>query len=165
MSKTSKRKGKHGLKVEDIMTESPACCTPDSELYEAARLMVECDCGEIPVIESRESMKPVGVVTDRDITCRIVGARKNPLELKVRDCMSSPVVTIARDASLEQCCEILEDNQLRRIPVVDAAGNCCGMVSQADLAQAAPPQKTAEVVRSISRPSAATDHGEADVFA
>jgi CBS domain-containing protein len=89
------------ITVKDIMTASPACCTPDTELSEAARLMVEHDCGEIPVVDAKESMKTVGVITDRDITCRAVGAGKNPLTMKVRNCMSTPVVTIDRDATLD----------------------------------------------------------------
>ncbi len=52
------------MRVKDIMTRDPACCTPATNLQEVARLMVEHDCGEIPVLENRQSMKPVGVVTD-----------------------------------------------------------------------------------------------------
>ena len=52
------------MQVKDIMTRDPACCTPDTDLQEVAGLMVEHDCGGIPVVDDRQSMKPVGIVTD-----------------------------------------------------------------------------------------------------
>jgi CBS domain-containing protein len=73
--------------------------------------------------------------------------------MTVREVMSSPVVTIRPDAPIEDCCRTLEDRQLRRMPVVDTDGSCCGMISQADIAQYAPESMTAEVVRTISQPS------------
>jgi CBS domain-containing protein len=139
------------MQVKDIMTRDPACCTPDTNLQEVARLMVEHDCGEIPVIENRQSMKPVGVVTDRDICCRTVAEGKNPLEMTAGDCMSSPCVTVAPEMSVEDCCQAMEENQIRRVLVVDEKGACCGIVAQADIAQHAPKQETAEVVKEVSR--------------
>jgi len=94
--------------------------------------------------------QPVGVITDRDIICRAVALGKNPLELTARDCMTSPVVTVTPDASIEQCAEVMETHRLRRIPVVDAAGSCCGIVSQADVALRMP-DVAGHVVSAISR--------------
>jgi len=139
------------MQVKDIMTRDPACCTPDANLQEVARLMVECDCGEIPVVENRQSMKPVGVVTDRDICCRTVAEGKNPLEMTAGDCMSSPCVTVKPEMSVEDCCQVMEENQIRRVLVVDENGACCGIVAQADIARHAPKQETAEVVKEVSR--------------
>jgi len=79
--------------AKDIMTTNPACCTPENSVEEAAQMMVKHDCGEIPVAESKDHPKPVGVITDRDITCRVVAAGKNPSQTRVRDAMSSPPVT------------------------------------------------------------------------
>jgi CBS domain-containing protein len=143
------------MQVKDIMTRDPACCTPDTNLQEVARLMVKCDCGEIPVVENRQNMRPVGVVTDRDICCRTVAEGKNPLELTAGDCMSSPCVTVTPGMDVEDCCRLMEKNQIRRVPVVDENGVCCGIVAQADIAQHAPRQETAEVVRKVSRAAAA----------
>lgn len=139
------------MQVRDVMTENPACCAPETSLRGAAKLMSEMDCGEIPVLD--DSGRPVGVVTDRDIACRGVAEAK-PADTAVREVMSSPVVTIAPDATLEECCEVLEQNQIRRVPVVDGDGKCCGMVSQADIARHAPEHETAQVVRDVSRPTA-----------
>jgi len=139
------------MKVRDIMSENVACCGIDSPLQDVAGMMVDCDCGEIPVADAGGRI--VGVITDRDITCRAVAQGRNPLEMTAADCMTSPVVTVQPDTSLEECCEALEGNQIRRVPVVDAAGRCVGIVSVADIARGASRQATAEVVQHVSKPS------------
>ena len=67
--------------------------------------------------------------------------------------MSSPPVTVKRETSIEDCCRQLEKNQIRRVPVVDQTGRCCGIVSQADIAKVAPTEKTAEMLKQVSEPS------------
>lgn len=93
------------MQVKDLMTQDPACCTPDTNLQEVAQMMVEQDCGCIPVVESQETLKPVGVVTDRDITCRTVAQGRNPLEMTAGECMSGPVLTVTPETSLGYCSE------------------------------------------------------------
>lgn len=141
------------MQVREIMTENPACCTPDTPLPEVARRMVQHDCGEIPVVDDPSTRRPVGVITDRDITCRTVAEGKNPLHMIAKECMSTPVVTVTPETSLDSCCKTMVDNQVRRVPVVDDDGGCCGMVSQADIARAAPEHETAVVVKDVSRPT------------
>lgn len=139
------------MKVSEIMTTNPACCTPETGLQEVARMMVENDCGEIPVVDGKRTMRPVGVVTDRDIVVRRVAEGQNPLEADAGDIMSSPVVTATPDMTLEDIGNLMEEHQLRRVPVVDEAGAVCGIVAQADVAQHAHPREVAEVVREVSR--------------
>jgi CBS domain-containing protein len=140
------------MQIREIMTENPACCKPDTSLEEVAKMMLDHDCGEIPVVHGSEQ-RPIGVVTDRDITCRAVALGKNPLQLKARDCMSTPVLTVTPDMSLEECCRIMEEKQLRRIPVVDQQGCCCGIVAQADIVLKAPDGQSVEVLKDVSRPA------------
>lgn len=144
------------MRVDEVMTKNPSCCSPDTPLLDVARMMVECDCGEIPVLDSRQSGRPVGVITDRDIVCRTVAQGRNPLDLTANDCMTSRVVTVTSDKSVDECCELMERHQIRRIPVVDAQGICCGIVSQADIARRVSERAAGEVVRDVSKPSAAT---------
>jgi CBS domain-containing protein len=141
------------MRVKDIMTKDPAVCTRDTPLPEVARLMVEHDCGCIPVVEDRQGMRPAGVVTDRDITCRTVAAGQNPLEKTAGDCMTEACVTVTPETSVEECCRALEENRVRRAVVVDDRGRCCGVVAQADIARQAAGGKTAGVVREVSRPT------------
>ncbi|HEV8593681.1 MAG TPA: CBS domain-containing protein [Pyrinomonadaceae bacterium] len=140
--------------VQEIMTKNPACCPPDAMLQDVARMMIDNDCGCIPIVENTDSKIPVGMLTDRDITTRIVAEGKNPLDLTAADAMSPSVITVTPDTSLEQCCTLMEENQLRRLAVVDAGGACCGIIAQADIATNASKSKTAEVVQEVSRASA-----------
>jgi CBS domain-containing protein len=116
-------------------------------------MMVDNDCGCIPVVEDEETMKPVGVVTDRDICCRTVAEGKNPLEMTAGEVMTSPAVTVEPEDSVDDCCQVMEENQIRRVVVVDKRGGCCGMMAQADLALEGSEEATAEVVREVSRPT------------
>ncbi len=138
------------MQVQEVMTRNPVCCAPETRLSDAARLMAEHDCGELPVLD--EGGRPIGVVTDRDICCRGMAQEKGP-DASVREVMSRPAVTTTPDADLDDCCRTLEENQIRRIPVVDETGRCCGMVSQADIARHASEDATASLVRDISRPT------------
>lgn len=139
------------MKVQDIMTKDPACCPVDAGLREVAKMMVDNDCGAIPVVENSESKKPVGVVTDRDIACRAVAQGKNPLDLTARDVMTDSVITVKPDTTIEECGNLMERNQIRRIVVVDESGACCGMVAQADIAVNASGQTTADIVQEVSK--------------
>ena len=138
------------MKVEEIMSANPACCSPEATVKEAARLMVQRDCGEIPVID--ESGKPLGVITDRDIACRVIANGRGP-DTRVRQAMTQPAITVSIDMSVEECCGIMEENQVRRVPVVDAKGACCGMLALADIALEGSEQMTAELVRDVSTPT------------
>jgi len=142
------------MNVREVMTESPTCCTPETGLQEVAQMMVDCDCGCIPVVDGNDSKMPIGMITDRDITCRVVAQGRNPLDLTVRDAMTSTVVSVTPDTSLDSCLDLMEESQVRRIAVVDGQGKICGIVAQADVAPKADDEKTAEVVQQVSKASA-----------
>ena len=142
------------MKVQDVMSESVTCCSPDARLPEMARAMIECDCGEIPVVDDKERMRPLGVVTDRDIVVRAVAAEQDTRELTASECMTSPCVTTTPETSLDDCMQLMEQHQIRRVPVVDASGACCGIVAQADIARHASKRDTGRVVNEVSKPSA-----------
>lgn len=139
------------MNVKDVMTADPACCTPETSLQEVAKMMVDHDCGCIPVVDGEDTKMPVGMITDRDITCRVVAKGQNPLDLTAQDAMTTTVVSVTPDTSLEDCCNLMEESQIRRVAVVDEAGACCGIVAQADVAINAGDSKTAEVVQEVSK--------------
>ena len=142
------------MHVKDVMTADPACCISETTLQEVAQMMIDHDCGEIPVVESNEAKLPIGVITDRDIVCRTIARGLNPLDLAAGDCMSKPCVTVTPDMSLEECSSIMEENKIRRVPVVDANGSCCGIVALADIALNARRSVSVEVVKEVSEPTA-----------
>jgi CBS domain-containing protein len=135
--------------ARDVMTPDPACCTPNTSLDQVARIMVQNDCGEIPVVDTND--QPIGVVTDRDIVCRVVAQGKNPVGYTAENCMSQPVVTVNANDSLDEVLSTMEEHQIRRVPVVDERGCCAGIIAQADLAWAEPSTCVADLVREVSR--------------
>jgi CBS domain-containing protein len=155
------RKGSHDtetltevtVQVKEIMTPNPFCCTADTSLEEVAKAMVEHDCGEIPIVASRNDRTLLGVVTDRDIVCRLVAAGRNPVDEPAESCMSTPVISVRESTPIEDCTRLMEDNQIRRVPVVNGGGMCCGIVSQADIAKNASRKLTAELVKDVSQPA------------
>ena len=137
--------------AKDVMTPDPQCCGPETSLNEVANLMVEADCGEIPVVDA--SNRLIGVVTDRDIVCRVVAKGKNPSSVKAEEAMTKPVVAVTADTTLDEIVAVMEENQIRRVPVVDAKGCCCGIIAQADVAMVARESEVGEMVREVSRDS------------
>ena len=142
------------MRISEFMTRDPAWCVPGTTAQEAAVLMRDHDCGAIPVVEDENTLKLVGVITDRDIVMRSLAVGRDPVRLSARDVMSSPVVTLSPEHSVEECGRLLEEHRIRRAPVVDAGGRCCGIVAQADLARRAPERITASVVRHVSEQGA-----------
>lgn len=138
------------MKVKEVMTPNPAFASAAATLEEVARLMVDHDCGAIPIVEAPHSEVVVGLITDRDIACRTLAIGKNPMGMWAKDIMSTPLVTVEPDAEFEECCMKMELNQLRRIPVVEETGKCVGMISVADVVLHAPAWEAAAVVKGIS---------------
>ncbi len=139
------------MSVKDIMTPEPSCCTGDQTIQEVAKLMAEMDCGEIPVVDHHGRIQ--GVVTDRDICCRAVAQGANCAQVPISDVMTSPAVTISAETSIQDCCNLMEEHMIRRVPVVDQNGCCCGIVSQADIAIKTDGSAVDELVREISAPT------------
>lgn len=137
------------MQVQDIMTRNPTCCSEQSTLQEVAQMMAACDCGEIPVVDSQQH--PVGVVTDRDICIRAVATGRDITQASAGEIMSTPVHTVKPQDDLEEVCRLMEQHLVRRLPVVDDNGVCCGIVAQADIAIRVSDEAAAEVVRDISQ--------------
>lgn len=142
--------------AREIMTPAPQCCSAETTLNEVANLMVEADCGEIPVTDA--SNRLIGVITDRDIVCRVVAKGKNPSGVTAGECMTEPVVVVNEDTSLADVMAVMEENQIRRVPVVDPTGCCCGIIAQADVALSATKSDTGELVREVSKESLSATH-------
>jgi CBS domain-containing protein len=141
------------MKAQDLMTTEPACCTPSTTVREAAQLMRDHDCGCIPVVEG-ESLKLVGVVTDRDIACRCIAEGKSP-ETPVREIMTTKPQRCHPEDDIVAVEQIMIEAQVRRVPVVDARDCCVGMIAQADLAlneEAVSEQEVGRVIERISEP-------------
>jgi CBS domain-containing protein len=135
--------------ARDVMTPDPACCSATMTLDQVAKLMAQNDCGEIPVVDVGD--QPIGVITDRDIVCRVVAEGKNPMGHTAEQYMSQPVVTVRADAPLDEVVSMMEKHQIRRVLVVDERGSCAGIIAQADVAWTGGEHEVAKLVREVSR--------------
>jgi len=134
--------------VSSVMTANPASCTAQTPLRDVARMMIDNDCGQIPVVD--DARRPIGVITDRDIAVRVVAQGRDSNAACASDAMSSPVRTVNADCSIKDVVCAMEADKVRRLPVVDSDGRLAGIVSIADLALAGKDEATAEVVKEVS---------------
>lgn len=138
------------MKAQEIMTKDPRVVTPETPVQEAARLMQSEDTGVLPVVESLQSRRLVGVVTDRDLALRVVAEGK--VSAQVRDAMSSGVKTAKPGDNVKDVMALMASEQVRRIPIVDDAGTVVGIVSQADVVREADDKRAEQTIEAISRP-------------
>jgi CBS domain-containing protein len=137
------------------MTKDPVCCLPQDTTQKAAELMKSGNVGAIPVIENEETKKLIGIVTDRDLTLKIVALGRNSKTRKVEAVMTRDVVTCHPGDDLQKALDAMSAQQLRRLPVVDNDNQIVGIISQADVAtRVDQPEKTAEMVKEISQSAA-----------
>ena len=141
-------------KCSEVMTNNPVCCLPNDTVANVAELMNSGNIGSIPVIENEQTKKLIGIVTDRDLTLKIVAKGLDAKSTKVETVMTRKVVTCRADDDLQKALYAMAENQLRRIPVVDADNKIMGNIAQADVATRIDQQeKTAEMVKEISQAS------------
>src|SRR5688572_19339315 len=136
--------------IKDIMTRDVECASPDMTIKDAAEIMKSKDIGSLPVCEGR---KLVGIVTDRDITIRAVAAGRDPASTKAGEVMSGQVVTVREDADLKEAERLMHDQQLRRLPVVNARGELTGYLALAKIARKESPEQAGKVIKGVSQPS------------
>ena len=138
------------MHVKEIMSSDPACCTTGTKLADVAKMMVEHNCGAIPVVDSVDHHAPIGVITDRDIVCRALAADKDLAGLTAGHCMSTEPVTVSPETDVEECERAMREHQIRRILVTDNNGTLRGIVAQADIARHCRDGETAQLVQDVS---------------
>jgi CBS domain-containing protein len=136
-----------GTSIKDVMTSEVHSCETSASAMDAAKMMAQQDIGPIPVVENG---RLVGIVTDRDITVRVVAEGRDPTSTTVGEIASRDIVTATPDDDLDDVTSLLSQHQVRRIPVVEG-DRLVGIVAQADIARMGEDKKTGEVVEEISR--------------
>jgi CBS domain-containing protein len=104
------------LEVRDVMTPNVITEDEDTPVTVISRDMELSGIGSVVVTKRG---KPVGIVTDRDIAIKIFATKRNPSEVKAKEIMSSPLLTIGPDVSLQNACEFMADRGIRRLPVIE----------------------------------------------
>jgi CBS domain-containing protein len=141
----------------DIMTREPICVSQEDTVQRAAQLMQEHDIGPIPVVDDTRGGRLLGIVTDRDLTLKVVAPGRPPARTRVGDVMTRSPVTCRPEDDVDRATAAMEEHQVRRIPIVDGeSGTLVGIIAQADVAtRVKDPRTVAEVVERISRPAGA----------
>lgn len=137
------------MKIKDIMSGEPRTCSPETNLAEAAAMMLDGDCGMLPVVADG---KLVGVVTDRDLFIALATRNTRGSEIVVRDVAQTPVFTCGPDDDVRAALATMKQHRVRRLPVEGFGGTIMGVVSMNDLVLASGPRKAvrdAEVVSTL----------------
>jgi CBS domain-containing protein len=155
---SSSHESSQAKQLKDVMTPDPGCCLPSDTVQQAARIMKEKDTGIVPVIESEKNHKLVGVITDRDICLAIAEEDVEPDELLVEKCMARNVIVGHPDDSVDKAVNLMEEQLIRRIPVVDERNRIQGIVSMADIVCRSPvkAEQMQEALEKISEPASAS---------
>jgi CBS domain-containing protein len=123
------------LRVEDVMTHNPQCCSPDDDLATVANVMWDLDVGCVPIVG--DGRRIAGMVTDRDIAMAALLNGKALHELRVSNVMAKQIVTANLGDRLRTVQELMRKSKVRRVPVVDGDKKVVGIVSLHDLVRAA----------------------------
>ena len=141
------------MQLKEIMTADVELVRPESSIAEAAQKMRSFDVGSLPVCDGR---RLVGIITDRDITIRATADARYPTATLVRDVMSPKIVYCFEDQDATDAEQIMQERQIRRLPVLTREKQLVGIVSLADLAAiTGEEQDVGRTVRGISEPVSA----------
>jgi len=135
----------------EIMTTNPECCLPSDPVMKAAQLMKSEDVGPIPIVADNNSKKLTGIVTDRDLAIKVVAEARDPKTTRIKDVMTGDVVTCKENDDVNKALKLMEDYQVRRIPIVDGGDHLLGIIAQADVANRLGSRMTGKVVEQVSK--------------
>lgn len=136
------------MQVRDVMTPSVVTVSREDSAETAAKIMGRHGIGAVPVVSGEEIC---GILTDRDIVLRCISNGKDPKNCKAEEIMTSSVIKVGPDASVDQLAKEMRRNQIRRIPVVQE-GHLVGMASLCDLSRNACDRDAVQTLFDISMP-------------
>jgi CBS domain-containing protein len=126
------------MKIKDLMTSELRTCSPSTNLATAAALMLDADCGILPVVEDG---KLVGIVTDRDLYIALATRNKLASQVTVGEVARTRVVTCSPDDDVHAALGTMKDQRVRRLPVEGFGGTLVGIISMNDILLAAGPRR------------------------
>jgi CBS domain-containing protein len=138
--------------VSDVMTRRAECIRSTNSLQEAARKMKSLDVGPLPVCGENDRL--VGIITDRDITVRGVAEACDPRTTTVKDVMTPDIVYCFEDQDVQEAARLMQENQVRRLIVLNRDKRLVGIVSLGDLAVETGDEKlSGKTLEEVSLPS------------
>jgi CBS domain-containing protein len=123
------------MKIKNLMTPEPRTCTRETNLAEAAALMLDADCGILPVVDSEGKL--AGIVTDRDMFIALATRNRLASQLTVGEVARPRVFTCGPDDDVQAALAMMKQYHVRRLPVEGFGGTVAGIVSMNDILLAA----------------------------
>jgi CBS domain-containing protein len=145
MHETDNRVALESVTAAQVMTVAPRTCSTFSTVLEAAMIFRESDCGAVPILEEG---KPVAILTDRDVALAL-SEYPDLVARPVSLIMTPGIVAVALEDRLEDVCEVLRIQKVRRVLVVDSGGLVRGVIGWADIAQVLSDAMMGQVVKDV----------------
>jgi CBS domain-containing protein len=117
------------IPVRDIMTRPVITAGVDIDIYSAAKIMGKANVGSLIIVQG---IKPIGILTERDLVKKIVAHAIDPRSVKAEEVMSSPLVTISPETSLRDAAATMLKSGVKRLPVI-SDGTLVGIITDTDL--------------------------------
>ena len=140
------------MKIRDVMTPEPICCIPTDSAQSVARTLCEQNVGSMPVVADHDSRKLIGMITDRDLCCTVIAESLDPKSTSIDGLFSDQPVSCREGVNVNECERLMQEHQIRRVPIVDGNDRVIGIVAQADLALLEDAEKVKKTVAEISKP-------------
>jgi CBS domain-containing protein len=142
------------MKVKKLMTTDAGYCSAEENLTKAVEIMWQRDCGAVPVVDGE--MKPVGMITDRDIAIAASSKNRKPSQIKITEIISNKIFTCLETDDAEEALRKMRRAKIKRLPVVGEDGALVGVISITDLILKAPKlkKKVFSTVKAIGKPHA-----------
>jgi CBS domain-containing protein len=140
------------MQVHEIMREYPYCCSPSQTATQAAQTMRENNVGALPVVARDSGGAVVGMLTDRDLCMHTIAAGKDPNKVTVSECMSREPIKCSPSDDARFAMLLFRENQVRRMPVVDASGAIVGMLSINNLVGNVDDAELVQTLRAVAKP-------------
>ncbi|MEU9236000.1 CBS domain-containing protein [Streptomyces subrutilus] len=134
-------------KAREIMTGGAECIGAEETVLEAAKKMTRMGVGALPICGTDDKLK--GMLTDRDIVVKVLGAGKDPAQVKAGELAQGEAVTIGADDDAAEILRTMSEHQVRRLPVIDGH-RLVGIVAQADVARALPDPQVGDLLQALS---------------
>lgn len=135
------------MKVRDVMHKGITCVEPDAHVHDIAKRMRDDDIGVVAV---RADGHVVGVITDRDITCRVLADGASINKITAKDIMTKDVVCCSPDDDVDRAIAVMEKKKIRRLPVTDSHKTAVGMLSLGDISHKVGKDLSGDVLRAVS---------------
>ena len=140
------------MKVREAMSANPVCCLPSDSAMKVAATLREQNIGSLPVVADHDSRRLIGMITDRDLCCTVIADGLDPRKTAIEKFVTANPVSCRDGENVEHCDRLMQEHQIRRIPIVDGEGRCIGIVAQAGLALKDKPERVSKTVSEISKP-------------